>query len=324
MDWLGKDLIKKIIIGSSMLWAVSVSLFFSLAIILSTPSGTYSESQSQIFLWIFIIGVISFISAGLFFMIFLFRKRHNHDKQVKKTEQIKINLSSSSFLIILILIIAIAFLLGKTNVLNLEGKNQQQLTPTPTGYLESTLNSASTGTNNSSENNSDPITSCVSTHPNCKGRTIKARLSQCQYIYCCVYPDKAVLLSDKSQCISSSTQNNKSNSSLVRCPDGYGGYINESQAACKSRWDKISQDLASGVKAYNAALLEQQRLQYLQLQINNTYQEAQRQERMNEINTNVPIPTYNPYIDFKIIVPTPTPCPKTSTGETIDYPGSPC
>lgn len=39
------------------------------------------------------------------------------------------------------------------------------------------------------------------------------------------------------------------------CPDGYGGYIFESQQSCKNRWDKISSNALNAVNAYGQTLL---------------------------------------------------------------------
>lgn len=44
------------------------------------------------------------------------------------------------------------------------------------------------------------------------------------------------------------------------CPDGYGGYVFESQDACKARWNKISADLKNVIGQYTKAQLEQMNL----------------------------------------------------------------
>ena len=87
----------------------------------------------------------------------------------------------------------------------------------------------------------DPIINCTSSHPNCLGQSIKGKQSECKNIYCCVYPDKAVLLSDKSQCVSSSNQQAKSN---IDCIGPDGKHSQKTQKECdgfNAAWRKPQQ-----------------------------------------------------------------------------------
>jgi len=107
----------------------------------------------------------------------------------------------------------------------------------------------------------DPVINCISSHPNCMGQSIRAKQSECKNIWCCSLPDKTVLLHDKSQCVSTPSQNNQpnqlnqsnqsSNTSLVTCPDGYGNNVVESKDACDKRWEKIKIDGENARKAFN-------------------------------------------------------------------------
>lgn len=94
----------------------------------------------------------------------------------------------------------------------------------------------------------------------------------------------------------------------VKCPDGYGGIIIESQESCTARWAKISKDAEELMKQSGQLRVDSYNA-YGQSLINQT----------NQVPTIV-IPTpvqFNPNINVQITNPTPTPCLKTSTGEII-------
>lgn len=95
----------------------------------------------------------------------------------------------------------------------------------------------------------------------------------------------------------------------VSCPDGYGGYVVESNESCKARWENISK---------NAAELMKQSGQ-LRVDSYNAYGQSLIDQPGVQIPTvSVPTPVqFNPNVNMQITDPTPTPCLKTSTGEII-------
>lgn len=132
----------------------------------------------------------------------------------------------------------------------------------------------------------DPIIDCNSSYPNCINQTLKAKQSQCKYVFCCVYPDKAVLLHDKSQCVSTPSQNNQSNqpnnTSLVTCPDGYGNNVVESKDACNKRWEKIKNDLKNVNDQFIQAIRERSDLNSQKLKLDQDQYNRELQQKLQQ------------------------------------------
>ncbi len=79
--------------------------------------------------------------------------------------------------------------------------------------------------------------------------------------------------------------------SYTDCPDGYGGYIFESQESCKKRWERIEKELTQSVKNYTDALLEGQRLRWQfymqQAEYEQQLREIEMQSKMDELTESI-------------------------------------
>lgn len=67
-------------------------------------------------------------------------------------------------------------------------------------------------------------------------------------------------------------------SSNTDCPDGYGGYVFESQQACKDRWQKISANLKQTTNEYVKSIQESSAIQAEQYRIQQDLESRERQQ----------------------------------------------
>lgn len=112
--------------------------------------------------------------------------------------------------------------------------------------------------------------------------------------------------------------------SYTDCPNGNGGYVFESQDACKSRWQKLGNQLKNVTDEYVKALKEQSALNSMKLQqdqqnFNNELNEKLKQQSqetnqfINDLENKTRAETQRildqQQEDFKNFIKTPTPTP---------------
>lgn len=96
--------------------------------------------------------------------------------------------------------------------------------------------------------------------------------------------------------------------SYTECPDGYGGYIFESQESCKKRLQKYGQDLADVIRQWGEATLEEQRLKnqlrMQQWESESKLRELETRKKMDDLIKSIPEPNFS-------VPPLPTIAPST-------------
>ena len=123
--------------------------------------------------------------------------------------------------------------------------------------------------------------------------------------------------------------------SYTDCPDGNGGYIFESQAACKSRWENIGKKFKNTTDDYIKAIKERGELESLQRQLqtqqydnelkNKLEQQSQETDQFIKDLENKSSAEYQRILQeqrdyFKnfIITPSPSPTPQSGGGRVLD------
>jgi hypothetical protein len=130
------------------------------------------------------------------------KEKINYKRESKKTIKAIKNETPKKFLTILlaltILFSAFLYVRAENIEKNLRNKDfKSNLQPAPT-VLQPTPTPT---TKPKVYVNPDPITDCVSSHPNCNGETIRLKKSQCSTIYCCGFSDgRWILYSSKEKC----------------------------------------------------------------------------------------------------------------------------
>lgn len=213
---------------------------------------------------------------------------------------------------------------AKTNISN------ESHAPVPVGSI---IPVVKTPVQNAVEDN-DPIITCRNT--NCG--PIKIRKSECSdtvgYV-CCQLGDKWTWYASRAKCSEDQsnpnpTPNNatvadsdpivicksktgnikvpKSTcSSYTDCPDGYGGYVFESQETCKGRWKNYAEQLNQASRDFTIAFQENLKLESELLQWKLLNQELEQQRRLQEMENlvkSIPEPNFS-------VPPLPTIAPST-------------
>lgn len=84
----------------------------------------------------------------------------------------------------------------------------------------------------------------------------------------------------------------------VRCPDGYGGYVIESQESCNDRMQRLSNELKAAAEAFGNSIVSQ------------PWPTLPPYQTLPDYTTNLPVFQPVPTVHIEIKPQAPTPCPE--------------
>lgn len=205
---LKTNLFKNLSLLSLALWALSIVIFLVLANMFSSSSnGIYSSTQTKIIITVIIIGVLSFCSMFVSFVVFQLEKDNVKIKKTsKKQVKVGMQLIKERFLIacIIFLLLIVVYFYGKGNSIFLGSTKVEDQTQIPTFSMPTNAPSPSptpvyVPQYVAPTTDSDPLILC-NVHPNCGGGTISLKKSECDNSVCCQIGDKWIFYKDKSKC----------------------------------------------------------------------------------------------------------------------------
>jgi len=183
------------------LWLLSIILFFVVAIRFG-QSKFYGN-----FMGIdFVLGVTFFFLAIATTLLSQdtnneFKSQNKHKKRGKSKKPF---FSAEQFVLgVTVILLLLIVYLDRRQML-ISSKQMKKLYPKTTPISTPSINlKTRTSTLNKTykEVNNDPVVDCVSSHPNCKGKSLRLKSSQCSQIFCCGFSSgRWVLYSSEEKC----------------------------------------------------------------------------------------------------------------------------
>lgn len=175
-----------------LLWLLSIVVFGSTIVFGIKDGKALSEQYSTVLVFVALTGLFAFLGALVLYLIhFLFLRKR---PVVGTPRSPRMGISPMVLVLILFLMmigggVAVlgAYNLGQADKSKIEQQTAiTEITPSPTVQVKYV--------------DSDPITTCTSSYPNCAGQSIQARRSACSAITCCQVGDKWSVYPSENDC----------------------------------------------------------------------------------------------------------------------------